>query len=459
MEERVSTDVKLNFKQKLQYCIGDCGYNLIYFWVSSYLLIFYTDVFKISAAAVTTLMVVVRVFDAVNDPLIGSLADRTKQKTGTYKRWIQWGSFMLGVSTVFLFWAHPGWSGSEKLIYVYVTYCIVVCASTATNMPYGVAMGMITTDALERSKISRLRFACVFLGNMGVVAAAPLVLKGFSQSFGNEKYAYVLSVALFCLTAVPMLWTAAFKSKEVVQIPKNLPKVTMSQRFKSLKSRPILVVIAAFLFHGFTYYGRAAIYPYYFKYYCKSGGLNVQFGVVLGIANVIGTLFAPAIHKRLKHKGRAMALEVLIFALTTLATFWFTPITHFWMFYLLNFIGGIAMGAYMTMIYAMAPDAIDYSYYHSSVHASGFLYSFTSFACKVGGALAPVMIAVVNDALGYVPEMTQSSQVLLGMRCMMSIVPGIVSIIFGLVVMLYPLSDKRYNDIKRKLHERTESEL
>lgn len=117
------------------------------------------------------------------------------------------------------------------------------------------------------------------------------------------------------------------------------------------------------------------------------------------------------------------------------------------------------MGAYMTMIYAMAPDAIDYSYYHSSVHASGFLYSFTSFACKVGGALAPVMIAVVNDALGYVPEMTQSSQVLLGMRCMMSIVPGIVSIIFGLVVMLYPLSDKRYNDIKRKLHERTESEL
>lgn len=457
MEERVSTDVKLSFKQKLQYCIGDCGYNLIYFWVSSYLLIFYTDVFKISAAAVTTLMIVVRVFDAVNDPFIGSLADRTKQRTGTYKRCIQWGSFMLGVSTVFLFWAHPGWSGAGKLVYIYVTYCIVVCASTATNMPYGVAMGMITTDALERSRISRLRFACVFLGNMGVVALAPMVLKSFSQSFGNDKAAYVVSVALFCLAAVPMLWTAAFKSKEVVQIPKNLPKVTMKKRFKSLMSRPILIVILAFLFHGFTYYGRAAIYPYYFKYYCQSQSMNIQFGVVLGIANVIGTLFAPSIHKKLKHKGRAMALEVMIFAITTLATFWFTPTTHFGLFYLMNFIGGIAMGGYMTMIYAMAPDAIDYSYYQSSVHASGFLYSFTSFACKVGGALAPVMIAVVNELLGYVPEAAQSGQVLLGMKCMMSVVPGIASIVFCLIVMLYPLSDERYNNIKRKLNKRMET--
>lgn len=86
--DRLATDVKLSFFQKIEYAVGDLGYNLIYFWVSSYLLIFYTDVFGISAFAVTTLMLVVRIFDGINDPIIGAMADRTKQRTGTYKKWI-----------------------------------------------------------------------------------------------------------------------------------------------------------------------------------------------------------------------------------------------------------------------------------------------------------------------------------------------------------------------------------
>ena len=86
--DRLATDVKLSFFQKIEYAVDDLGYNLIYFWVSSYLLIFYTDVFGISAFAVTTLMLVVRIFDGINDPIIGAMADRTKQRTGTYKKWI-----------------------------------------------------------------------------------------------------------------------------------------------------------------------------------------------------------------------------------------------------------------------------------------------------------------------------------------------------------------------------------
>ena len=84
--DRLATDVKLSFFQKIEYAVGDLGYNLIYFWVSSYLLIFYTDVFGISAFAATTLMLVVRIFDGINDPIIGAMADRTKQRTGTYKK-------------------------------------------------------------------------------------------------------------------------------------------------------------------------------------------------------------------------------------------------------------------------------------------------------------------------------------------------------------------------------------
>ncbi|MCD8355946.1 MAG: glycoside-pentoside-hexuronide (GPH):cation symporter [Clostridia bacterium] len=453
-QQRLETDVKLSIRQKIEYAVGDLGYNLIYFWVSSYLLIFYTDVFGISAFAVTTLMLVVRIFDGINDPVIGALADRTKQKTGTYKKWIQWGSFVLGVSTILLFWAHPSWPNALKLVYVYVTYIVVVCSSTATNMPYGVVMGTITTDSYERSKLSRLRFACVFLGNMGVIAAAPLVLQWFEKQSGSTQVSYFGSVALFCIIAVPLLWVTAFRCREVVKIPESQPKVTMKQRIRSFRSRPILIIIIAFLFHGFVYYGRAAIYPFYFLYFCGNASMSVQFGIVMGIANVVGTLIAPSIHKVLRHKGKAMVIEVLLFSVSTLLVYWFPPTTQFAAFYALSFLGGVGMGAYMAMLYSMTPDAIDYSYYESGVSASGFLYAFTSFMCKVGGALAPAIISVTNSALGYVPNAVQNAGVLSGINCMMSIVPGVVALIYALLMFAYPVSDDRYNEIKVELAKR-----
>ena len=106
------------------------------------------------------------------------------------------------------------------------------------------------------------------------------------------------------------------------------------------------------------------------------------------------------------------------------------------------------------MLYSMTPDAIDYSYYESGVSASGFLYAFTSFMCKVGGALAPAVISITNDALGYVPNAVQNASVLSGINSMMSLVPGLVALIYALLMIAYPVSDARYNVIKHELSKR-----
>lgn len=450
----VNTDVKLSLKKKIQYAVGDLGYNLIYFWVSSYLMIFYTDVFGISLAAVTTLMVVVRIFDAVNDPVIGCLADRTKQRTGKYKSWIKWGSALLGVSTILLFWAHPDWPQTYKILYIYVTYIVVVCASTATNMPYGVLNGTITTDVQERTKISTIRFICVFLGNMGVVAIAGPLLNFFGLNSGNPGKAYICAVALFCVISVPLLWLAAYKSKEVVKVPATQVKISLADRFRGLKCRSILIIIVVFLFHGFVYYGRAAVYPYYFTYVCKNPGMLVEFGVIVGISNVCGTLISPYIHKFFKHKGRATVIEVLVFAVSTIAIYWFPPTSNLLMFYVLTFIGGIGLGAYIVMLYSMTPDAIDDSHYKSGVSASGFLYACTSFMCKVGGALAPALLSMVLAATNYVPNIDQGPATLNAVNFMMSVIPGGVALIYALVMLFYNISDKNYQVINTELTRR-----
>lgn len=453
---KCSTDVKLSLVKKIEYAVGDLGYNLIYFWVSSYLMIFYTDVFGVSMAAITTLMMIVRIFDAVNDPIIGSMADRTKQRTGVYKPWIKWGSLVLGISTVLLFWSHADWPYGLKLVYIYVTYIIVVCASTATNMPYGVLNGTITTDVQERTKISTIRFVCVFLGNMGVVAIASPLLNMFGLNSGKPGRAYILAVGLFCLISVPLLWIAAYKSKEVVKVPETQEKVALKDRFRALKCRPIIIIIIVFLFHGFVYYGRAAIYPYYFTYLCGKPAMLVQFGVIVGIANICGTLISPYVHKWLKHKGRATILEVLVFGLSTIAVYWFPPTENIMMFYIMTFIGGVGLGAYIVMLYSMAPDAIDDSHHKSGVSASGFLYACTSFMCKVGGALAPAVLSVILAATGYVPNIAQNTGVLNAINGMMSLLPGGVALIYAIVMIFYNISDDYYHKINYALQEKRE---
>ncbi len=448
----LSTDVKLTFGKRLAYAVGDLGYNCMYFWVSAYLMIFYTDVFGISAMAVTTLMLVVRIFDALNDPFIGSLADRTKQKTGTYKPWLIWGPITLGISITLLFWAHASWPTVLKYIYVYATYIVVVCASTATNMPYGVLTQTLTTDVQERSKISSLRFACCMMGNMVVtVIAAPLLIF-FGLNSGHAERSYLVTVALFCALSVPMFLITAFRSKEVVLVPESQSeKLTMGDRMRCLKSAPILIMITVMLFHGFVYYGRAAIYPYYFTYLCGSASMIASFGIIQGIANILGTIISPYIHRFFRHKGHATIFDVGVFAVCTGLIYFFPPTQNIVAFYALTFIGGLGFGAYMVMLYSMIPDAIDYSQLKSGVSASGFLYALTSFTCKVGGALAPAVLALVFNATGYVPNVVQNGAVLTSINLMMSVVPGAVGFIYLVVMAFYKISDREYHVINAEL--------
>lgn len=452
-ETKLATDVTVNFRERLTYSIGDLGYNLMYFWVSAYLMIFYTDVFGISLGAVTFLMLIVRIFDAVNDPILGAMADNTKRKTGSYRSWIQWGSLGLGLTIILLFWAQPSLSGGGKLFYVYATYILVVCFSTATNMPYGVLNGTITTNVHERTKISSLRFIMVFLGNMGVVAIAAPVLTALGVA-ENPGSAYLYAVTIFCVISVPMLWISAFKTKEVVKTPESQTRVSVRDRFRSLKSGPILSVIVANLFHGFVYYGRAAVYPYYFTYFCHNPSMIVTFGIVNGFANVIGCSVSPYIHRLFRHKARAAAFDLGLIAASSIAMYWFPPTSSVSMFYALAFLAGVGQGAYIVMLFSMTPDAIDYSHYQTGVSAAGFQYALGSFTCKVGGALAPAVLSVVLGMLGYIPNAQQSPAVANGINAVMTLVVGGVAVLCAVCFLTNTVSDEKYTHMSVRLAAR-----
>lgn len=451
----VDADITLPFSQRFAFAIGDLGYNSLYYWVSAYLMFFYTDIFLIPAAAVSTLLLVVRIFDAVNDPFIGSLADKTKAKTGSYKLWIWWGSFAMGVGCILLFWAHPEWPYGVKIVYMYATYLIVTAASTASNMAYGSLSATMTTNILERTKMQSLRMMMVQIANMIVVAFAPALLLFLSNEGTNMSQGYLLALILFAVLCVPMLGITAFRCKEVVQYSTHETKVPLRLRLSALfKAKPIILVILGMISYGFVYYGRAAVYPYYFTYFLNNPTLQVWFGIVLGIGGVVGNLIAPKLHMLMKHKGHASGFVLFVCAAAMAIMFWVSYNVSPLIFYFLVFINGICQGAHMGLMFSIIPDSVDYSIYKYNVNCIGFLYACTSFAFKLGNAIGTALTAAVLAWLGYVANQAQTSGVLSGINVMMTLAAAVMSIIAGLFFWVNPLSDEKYAEMSQALAKR-----
>ena len=181
MESR-NNNGKVPLISKIAYGFGDVGCNFSWMFVSNFLMIFYTDVFGISMAAVSALMLFSRFWDAINDPIIGGLADKTKSRWGRYRPWLLFAAPVTSVILVLAFWAHPDWPDSAKLVYMVITYCLLVLGYTCVNIPYGTLCGAMTQSIDERAKIntSRSVAAMVAIGIINIITV-PLI-KEFGKS-------------------------------------------------------------------------------------------------------------------------------------------------------------------------------------------------------------------------------------------------------------------------------------
>ena len=297
--------------RKFAFASGELVYNLPWMLVSSYLAFFMTDVALIPASAVSILFLICRIWDAINDPMIGSLADRTNTKMGRYRPWMLGGAIGLIPLVVLLFWAHPDWSVGARTAYGCILYFVTVVASTSWNIPFSALNGVISPYPRERASFSSYR---IFISSIACSVATalfiPFVTK-FSGAEGNTVRGYLLAALVICCMAIPFVFTSILGTKEVVKAPPQQKQKFHAKEMAACftKNPPLLIVCFAFLVYGFLNYGRMTVGMYYFTYVWGDVSLFTLYATVNGLICAVAAFFSAALVKLCRGKRGALLLS------------------------------------------------------------------------------------------------------------------------------------------------------
>ena len=451
MENNVNKG-KVSLISKLAYGMGDVGCNFSWMFVGNFLMIFYTDVFGIGMGAVATLMLVSRFWDAINDPIIGSLTDKTRTRWGRFRPWLLFGAPITALVLVLTFWAHPDWSQTAKIIYMAVTYCILVLGYTCVNLPYGTLCGAMTQDIDERASLntSRSVSAMIAIGIINIVTV-PLI-----EWFGGENagYGYLSVAVLYGIIFAACHLFCFHKTREMVEVPREQRLPLRVQLKAVLKNRPYLLALLGQLLFGFILYGRNADMLYYFTYVEGSASLFSFYSLAIIVPSIIGAACFPMVFRWTENKGWTAAIFSLLTGLSMIGLYFFSPKDSAIPFYLLAALSQFFFSGFNTAIYAIIPDCVEYGEWKTGIRNDGFQYAFVSLGNKIGMALGTSLLALALGSAGYVSNAVQNDTVISIMRHAFSTLPGVLWVITAGCLLFYPLNKKTYNRIVEELDQK-----
>lgn len=437
----------LTIKEKVGYGLGDTASNIVFQVVVNFMMFFYTDVYGISAAAVGTLMLVVRIFDGITDPIMGGIADRTNTRWGRYRPYLIMAAIPYGVLAVVAF-TTPDLSQNGKLIYAYVTYALLMTAYTAINIPYSALGGVITGDAQERASVQSYRFAMAMVGGAIVTALLMPMVDWFGG--GDQARGFQLAMAILASVAVICFILCFFITRERIVKNDSGQKTNLLQDALSLLKNDQWLIAAAIAFVMLVLVAmRGAVSAYYVKYYLLREDLISAYITSGFIASVLGALVANfAIRKICKISlFKIGCIGLIVFH----ALLYFVPanmlIMSFAMFSLAHFFQLFCV----PIMFSMIADSADYGELKTGRNIMGMCFSGQLLVIKLGLAVGGALAGWLLAAYGYVPNQEQTAQAILGIKFNLALVPVICGIVILFLVHFYKLTNIQLTDIKAKI--------
>ncbi|SFL69490.1 glycoside/pentoside/hexuronide:cation symporter, GPH family [Gracilibacillus orientalis] len=424
------------WKTRIGYGVGDLGCNLVFSTMSSYLLFFYTDVFGITAAVAGTLMLVTKIIDACTDTGMGVLVDRTNTRWGQGRPYFLIGAIPFFIFTVFTFIV-PDFSMTGKIIWAYVTYCLLSTAYTVVNIPLNTIVPRLTSNNHERNILVSSRMICALIGTALVMSITMPLVTFFGQ--GDTQKGFLITMSLYGFLAM-LIFVFTFKNTKEVIPPSVKPgKSSLKQDLKGLTDQTIIFFVINFLYFG-LFVIRNTTVIYYFTYnlgrteWLTFVGL---FGILSGLPMLI---ILPWLQRKMAKKN-VLLLSAVIYIVGDLLIFLGKPSP-------VLLIAGLAitgLGIYgiFGSTFAIQPDVIDYSEYKKKKSIAGLIAAFQGFFVKGSMGLASAFIGMLLSVGGYVPNTEQTATALQYIEFSFIWTPIVICVLIMLVMSFYKLDDKR----------------
>ncbi len=464
---------KLPVLEKVGYAMGDTSANLIFQTMVILQLAFYTDTFGITAAAAGTMLLVVRFWDAIFDPIMGVVADKTNTRWGKFRPWVLWTAVPFGIMG-FLTFNTPDLGPSGKLVYAYVTYIVLMTVYSANNLPYSALSGVMTGDLSERTSVSQYRFVFAMLGQLIIQGLALPMVVYFGH--GNNAVGYKYTMAIFGLVAALLFFVTFATTKERIQPPRE-QKATVRQHFGDLTgNRPWLAMFALTLVLFITLALRGGDVFYYFRYYADpaaierslawvpdwlKGVLGGKDAPTLGFSifnllgttsTIIGIFFSKALATRFGKRN------VFIFGLFGTALFCLPFLVlssaAVGLMIVSEMVRQFIYGLTIPLLWAMMADVADFSEWKNHRRATAITFAAIVFALKAGLGFGGFIGGRVLTLYGYVPNAAQTPHALDGIRLTMSLFPAITFALCAVILFFYRIDKQAEIRITSELAER-----
>ncbi len=447
---------KLKFKEKLGYGLGDTASNFFFATFNVFLLYYYTDIFGLTAAAVGTMFLLTKILDAVSDPIMGLIADRTNSRWGKFRPYLLWAAVPYGICGYAMF-ANPDLSYAGKLIYAYVTYSLMMLAYTAINVPYSALMGVISPSSIERTKVASYRFFCAFAAGW-LVGTFVTPLKNILGG-GDEALGFKLTMAIFAVVSVALFWITFATTKERV-VPTPM-KSDLKLDFKALLANgPWRALFATGIFTLINIAVRNGTLLYYFKYYVGDDGTRIflifdKTAVFLSLG-LLAMMVGVALTKTLSQRFEKRQLMIVLSLLNALsmAVFYFTPPDQYWLMVAINCAGMLAAGPTPALVWSMYADCADYGEWKSGRRTTALVFSTVQFSHKMGLAVGAGLAGIILSWFGFVANETQTATSLAGIRFMFSVFPAAFAIMGIVAIYFYRIDRNTIEEIERDLSAR-----
>jgi len=455
-----------SLKEKIGYALGDAAAGGITWKVMSIAFpLFFTNVFGLTVADTATLMLIARMFDVVTDPLMGSLADRTQSRWGTYRPWLIYGAIPLGLVFALLLYT-PDFGPMGKRIWAYSLYLLMMDIYTAVNVPYGSLLGVMTDEDNEKNQFSSFRMVGAYAMGFITLLSFPYIVDFIggdrmadgSYTVAAKQHQYALIGVFFGILAAAGTLASGLLTKERLK-PIRAEKFSFKQFADLFRNKPwiylTLIGICTNFYNGFRYAVAGYIFEYCLKGDVTISGLIINYTVFMTFGELTCMVFggiSPVFTKWLGSKKKAFITAAIICLISSVA-FFFVPMdkSSIWIMVALVIIGSVGIGLYSPLLWSMYADVADYATEKNGTSSTGLIFSSGTMSQKFGTAISGSLVALFLGMAGFISgtnELTGETVITItdeeAVRNMVwalfSLFPAAIALIMIGLIKLYPIN-------------------